>query len=128
MTSVNTEALHTTSKAMRDMMKINSTIQENLENLCLALKRKDDSKFSNLSYILGGLGLVAYAGGCYLFPAWGVYTWVTGGLAKCTVGAGGIAGVVSTGYGGRRYLSKEDEKSKERRDKGTIACFIYFIT
>lgn len=102
-------------------MKVNSIVEEKLENLLAAIKRKHDSEIQTWQYITGGLVLVAYAGGFYLCPALPIYAWVTGGLATSTLVVGGAAGVVSTGYGGQRWWNEKEQKVKERREKGTFS-------
>lgn len=119
MADVNVQALHITSQAMRDMVKVNSILGENLDSLLAAIKRKHDKEIQTWQYITGGLVVVAYAGGCWLCPGLAIYAWVTGGFATSAVAVAGVAGAASTGYGGQRWWNEEVQKVKERQEKGT---------
>lgn len=117
---IDADALHTTSQAMKDMLKVQSIVEENLENLLAAIERKYDSEIQPWQYVSGGIVLAAYAGGCYFFPGLAIYAWVTGSLATSAVAVGGVAGAGSTTYGA--WKSKGSEKAKERRENGMCPC------
>ncbi|KAL4959123.1 uncharacterized protein BDV14DRAFT_205994 [Aspergillus stella-maris] len=119
MTDINAGPLHITSQVMRDMMRVNSIVEENLDNLLAAIKRQHDSEVQTWQDITGGLALVVYAGGCNFFPALPIHTWVTGGFATSAVVVGGAAGAALTWCEGERLWVEEVKKAKERRDKVT---------